>query len=136
MFYQRPQTKNTEYMVLTYNNITGYYEGKIEIKETSESGIWKISWIEAEDIYDNQIEIHNSNVYDFYEEILFSPLSFPVYSQKKYLLKASRNDSADAHRKTSALWISLREDFPKSKSLMLRHIRAERDVRCVHNLYS
>ena len=68
MFYQRPQTKNTESMVLTYNNITGYYEGKIEIKETSESGIWKISWIKAEDIYDNQIEIHNSNVYDFYEE--------------------------------------------------------------------
>ena len=68
MFYQRPQTKNTESMVLTYNNITGYYEGEIEIKETSESGIWKISWIKAEDIYDNQIEIHNSNVYDFYEE--------------------------------------------------------------------
>ena len=72
MFYQRPQTKNTEYMVLTYNNITGYYEGEIEIKETSESGIWKISWIKAEDIYDNQIEIHNSNVYDF----LFKKLTY------------------------------------------------------------
>ena len=85
MFYQRPQTKNTEYMVLTYNNITGYYEGEIEIKETSESGIWKISWIEAEDIYDNQIEIHNSNVYDFYEEKAdLSAGNIEVYVDSRY----------------------------------------------------
>ena len=85
MFYQRPQTKNTESMVLKYNNITGYYEGEIEIKETSESGIWKISWIKAEDIYDNQIEIHNSNVYDFYEEKAdLSAGNIEVYVDSRY----------------------------------------------------
>ena len=85
LYYKKPQTQNTESVIMEYNEMTGCYEGEIEIRETSESGIWKIGHIDTADQYGNNTYLYNSNINNYgTKKADLSAGDFEVYIDNRY----------------------------------------------------
>ena len=62
IYYQMPQTKRHEWVILRYNKTSQLYEGYINITEKTEDGIWKIDYIDARDEVGNSQSVYNIKV--------------------------------------------------------------------------
>ena len=57
--YEKPISKNKQWISLKYNYSTGLYEGSIFVDESTESGVWKIDCIVVSDYKDNTDWVYN-----------------------------------------------------------------------------